>query len=49
MAFYVRLDQFTMKINVTEVISFVCIQVDKQKLHVYLNKSYIMNYEIIQH
>lgn len=49
MAFYVWLNQFTKKIKVTEVISFVCIQVDKQKLHVYLNKSYIMNYEIIQH
>lgn len=38
-----------MMTEVTEVNSFVCIQVDKQKLHVYLNKSYIMNYEIIQH
>lgn len=49
MAFCVQLKQFTMKIKVTKVISFVCIQVHKEKLQVYLNKSYIMNYGIIQH
>lgn len=37
-----------MRIKATEVISFVCIRVDKQKFYEYLNKSYIMNYEIIQ-
>lgn len=38
-----------MKIKAKEVINFVCIQIDKQKFYVCLNKSYIMNYEIIQH
>lgn len=37
-----------MKTKATEVISFVCIQVDKQKFCAYLNKSYDVNYEIIQ-
>lgn len=48
MTSYVWLDWFTMKIKAKEVINFVCIQVDKQKFYVCLNKSYIMNYEIIQ-